>query len=456
MKPGATTFAASNLLGERVFFQDITDGTQRINLFANSDTGNDLSGNGTSDFPYASIGRCFEDVAQGTSNLAQFFVYCTGVAPFVVPDGWVMPVSLNNAKITQQASPGLETFGVQGFGGLNLIGVGTLVKTITGAQITAQTPRLDSELIDIDVSIVLVPNAYARLYCKDANGDIFVISDNDANTLNVVSANALAAPIQIFSRPTIQPTTPGVFQPTISIRGQTTEVVIAGFDIEGGGAIFPSLAVVGGAAVDVYGCRLKNGVWVGLDVSSAQNDGSFNGIANTFEGVCYVQGGSFQNSSGYFDNVDFSQVGGDAQVSVIQAQISDGSPPFFAFGLDSQSPVSLKIQNAEINKNTGVQAFGPCYLTLTNVSCIDSDGDGVLVSGNAYAKLNTVGGTGNALVGLRVQDGAHVFCERLPTVTGAGGDLIVGANAVQAWVVFDVANNEVDLLVQLARAWKEP
>jgi len=72
--------------------------------------------------------------------------------------------------------------------------------------------------------------------------------------------------------------------------------------------------------------------------------------------------------------------------------------------------------------------------SLQNVEINDQVGDGVTCEGGAYMFLQTVGGVGNAGLGVRANDGAQIRClDDFVLITGALGDMQAGTLPVRAW-----------------------
>lgn len=451
MKPGSTTTTTENAIFERVYLNAIL-GTDRINLFVNSDTGSDLSpNNGTQDLPYATIPRALSDVPTLQLTGAQICIYCEGVATFLLPDGFTLPQLSSPGRIVQDlAQP--ELFAVQGFGPLNLIAVNTLVQTIDAPDVVAQNTDPTSNLLTVVTNLALTPFALSRLFVVDAIGSIAAIVENDATDIKIVFPGTMNLPLQIFSRPTLANEVVASFNPTLRVRQGSCEVVLAGFDIEGGFPGFVPSLLVYAANVQAYGCRFKGGLIAGIDfASNSPSNGAFVGLGCVYETVLWQVAG-IGSYDGYFDTVDFNVSAKAAMVFVNAGVFDGGSAPFFGAQLGS-CPVSLHISNAELRKNDGIRYSGP-ELLLENVLISDSNNDGILLEQSSAGRLSNVSGTGQANYGLNVQSGSQMQVGPAIDITGALGDIQVGDNPIQTWVVFYGVGNEVDSVVQLARLWQ--
>jgi hypothetical protein len=80
-------------------------------------------------------------------------------------------------------------------------------------------------------------------------------------------------------------------------------------------------------------------------------------------------------------------------------------------------------------------------VSVQNVRIDNGAGPGITSEGGSFTVLDTVAGTGNAGVGVRVLDGAIVRVADDPlgvgtTITGVGGDMKVGQLPVRSWLNF--------------------
>lgn len=122
----------------------------------------------------------------------------------------------------------------------------------------------------------------------------------------------------------------------------------------------------------------------------------------------------------------------------------------------------LSVQFTRLDGVTGVAALGAAVVTedgsrllmssalVANTPNTVAPGDGVLVQNAAYASLTSVSGTANAGVGVRTTQFVRVKAVSPNvgvTVTGAGGDVVVGANPVTTWALIaaGAAVNTTDL-----------
>ena len=159
----------------------------------------------------------------------------------------------------------------------------------------------------------------------------------------------------------------------------------------------------------------------------------------------YHTGGNFRSDgaaytvwSACFDNVSLGGHGsGGFGIADWSACRINNCTPVGEGNHESATPVELTGCHITNAKTVGVHRQSPYASRLSSVKIDNSAGDAISISAaGGYHKMNKVTGTGNGGVGLRLRFGAQCQDQGENTVTGTGGDVVVGADTT-TWAAVD-------------------
>ncbi len=290
----------------------------------------------------------------------------------------------------------------------------TLVTTVTVTSVDTDTV---TELVTINVSDTLTPGA---LVGKFVWKGLFAQSVIQANTTSqlIVSGNTddYSGSLEIYEQSC-----------QINRPIHITSSAVVGFN----GILFNNQVFLRGKQRLIFSrCYFDS-------ASLAQY------IGLNFFLSCYHTGGSFRSDgAGYLVSGSVLQgvelqgrgTGGKGTAAIAFSVLDDCTPVGAG---DFESATTLDISNALITnaRTHGIHRLGPYNSTANRVRINDSADDAVLIdTGGGHHKMNRVVGTGNGGVGLRLQNGAQCLDEGNNTVTGTGGDIIIGGSAASTWV----------------------
>ena len=122
-------------------------------------------------------------------------------------------------------------------------------------------------------------------------------------------------------------------------------------------------------------------------------------------------------------------------IGAVPVQTTLGNYP--AAGID----IRLCLFRDGVDPNGAIWALNGGVISVQNVRIDNGAGPGITSEGGSFTVLDTVAGTGNAGVGVRVLDGAIVRVADDPlgvgtTITGTDGDMKVGQLPVRSWLNF--------------------
>jgi len=169
--------------------------------------------------------------------------------------------------------------------------------------------------------------------------------------------------------------------------------------------------------------------------------GGFLSWANVIRNVLGGDGAAFQSVGSLNLNCfifNDNAAGNQWDSSVNDGCTAMGSIPFAAFagggtGDNGWEFVDCYFKNG-VDPKGAVWGNGCGTYSLQNVKIDNQVGDALTVEGQAYMFLQTVGGTGNGGVGLRVNDGGFArLLDELTNITGSEGDMKAGIRPVRDW-----------------------
>jgi hypothetical protein len=131
-------------------------------------------------------------------------------------------------------------------------------------------------------------------------------------------------------------------------------------------------------------------------------------------------------------------------IGAVPVQTTLGNYP--AAGID----IGFCLFRDGVDPNGSIWALNGGVVSVQNVRFDNGAGPGINAEGGSFTVLDTVAGTGNADVGVRVIDGAIVrVVDDTTDITGVGGDMQVGQLPVRSWLNFrDPANPPVGMPIK--------
>jgi len=269
----------------------------------------------------------------------------------------------------------------------------------------------------------------------------FVISEGVATYGTIASNSANTIELASFQDAIGDYTSAGVYKPSCELNfGDPSAVVPYAVTLsQPSPIVFNGIKVRGptGSAVRLRGhpsvqfqlCDLE-GVLVTGPGQAAVFD------ACHLSGVFSQDGRATTIRASYLHDMDYRSHGEGGQGVTYHAALILDAVGIYGGG-NSHSAHGFGLNNSLVRNapGAGVTKIGPMRASLIAVRINDSVGNAVTATGNGgYLQMYNVAGTGNGGYGLQAQNGAHVQVQAGTDVTGASGDVQVGAlGAVNDW-----------------------
>lgn len=422
-------------------------------------TGNDTTGDGTLDKPYATIQKAFS-VFPFTFKDATYTIDITDMGTISVTDTLTFPAVVcdtpRNIDLTLPVDV-LLTYGVI------LRATPTTVLTLESSDITSFTGKSTTGLKVINLnSSILTPGAHVGQFIWGSGLRQFgIITDNTANTIETTQRFSFTAPLYIGTHSAeILLNDAGSLVPTFKLFNVRANMLIDGIKFSN---LNKDIRI---PSFDAEGClnltlqRVQTDGLVLTNVSEAETHAlncsstetphptspATNGATVTIERDSFVW---FQES--YFKNTQWRVRNSGFQ---LDESVCDTCTAVGAGNLssDGNSFSSLKYVHVLDGLEDGVEFTGNFRGYMFDCVVEDCVRSGVRISGGLI-DLDDVDGGGNGRYGLEVTDGAHVTTPRC-SVSGTLGDMLAGSNSVRSWD--DFRNNapvkeEVDATTQFVR-----
>jgi hypothetical protein len=448
--------------------------------------GSDTDGDGSFDRPFATFARAILNVPHFINAGTRFIIDITDLGTEVLPQEWASPPIVADGerffiadqsflfggpltiraypKLSPAAAPKQQITSADGapvsavgpdLVQLNVPGAGWTPGALKGKQViftgSHTGPGTACCIFDntsTDLFLCNTPNAF--------NGGVGPLVLDPGETLNIVEPSAkLEAP----------PSARGDSM-VFSVEGISFQGIALACTVpdQGNG----SAAIADGGAV--YSFELCN-----LNEIDCLGGGELQIImfATTTSGYVNNYGGNLTPARSYWDHVgasfllaagvpEMGQLAGVLQQAWRRC-VFDGCQPLSApIGFVGAIPtLAIELANCWFKASEGdaINLTSPTRLLATNVQIDDSQavsgfaGNAITMTGPSQSVLSNVTGSGNAGLGLRTDDGAHVQVDAGVTVNNADGRAYQNGNNPVVPVWPGVPFNDVDLTT-LSRVWE--
>jgi hypothetical protein len=345
-------------------------------------------------------------------------------------------------------------------GAFNILAEPRTLATVEEIGETATHPR--SQIVTVTVpGATWIPDQFRGRQIVAADGFGFAIHSNTADTLRLCSDWAPRLPWRIVepSAVLIGDSDPAQARGAINLNGAQATIVLGGQRIHSSSASAGALHASGCLRVMLYACEIEGD----LQLSESASPIYF-GACSLRPGVGY---GAFLLERG--SALLFNSLVEGFRVQAVTAGVSD-LVMYQSVVEKNLAPLGLDLARLQLYRSevlnstgsiipggiaagaigTGQEQFGLSggEISLNEVRVDGCSGDGISIGIRSAAALRNVGGT-NAGLGLRVWSGGQVMVDAKSDVTGAAGDMKVGARAARAWSDFRaqaLGGNEADFL----------
>ncbi len=306
-------------------------------------------------------------------------------------------------------------------------------------NVSTQSFDMTDGFLTMHVADVLVPgNLRGKFAIGSEIGEWGVIVDNTADTVTVARLSALTEPIGVY-----KPGATLTFGDSADFQNQAIYLLalcdwgLQGLELRSQGKA-TALTIHPIAPVDLTLCHVQ-----GLAIED--------GGRVALDGV-YVDGGTFSHSGGTVSAIQSFFRGSrlichGSSASGLNEWIGVGFSGCSAFGAGNfESRYSFQMENCRISNSTAAGLavlFGTSRARNTRIE--GSAGPAVLAAG-AHMLLDNVQGNGNAR-GVEARHGANVRLANGTAVTGAAGDVVVGALGARTYT--QLPATDLDQLVRV-------
>lgn len=404
--------------------------------------GNDNTGDGTLSNPYLTLPRGLEDAPVILPYGQRWFVDVTGMGVINLPDDYAFP--LYETGDTQSFINFAAEFPSFFFeGNVNLRAVPTVLDTITPAEVVSIVSDPTTGLITLTTTKVWVLNQWqGRHFVSDSPFDAAVVASNTVNAL-VLTAGFLGGSTFQIVQPSAELRNPNPISGTaaVAFRNSSASVVLQGIKISHANPVTPDVEIAGMQAFAALLCEWK-GFLSGLSA------GIVNFIALSVLSKVFDLGGASQTNifNSYFESAAFQPRIGTLQSIGNIYQSCTGFGHSSSLGSRFEDLAFFCASDHHIGPlGNGITYVGGQYCAIDSCK-IDSaiGGDGILGNGPGRLRVTSSAGTGNAFFGLNAKAGCQVQVGAGNSITGVGGDVKVGAQAVMTWAAIVAAISTFD------------
>ena len=410
--------------------------------------GSDATGDGSLAAPYRTVRRALADGPLDVLN-TRYVVDCTdaGVED-VGPDGLFVPPIRASGGLTSMPSP--LPHPIYDFEGvLTIRALPHREHTIAAGEPVVQRHQPDTGLLQVQVPgrTWAVDQWKGMLVSGAGRGEYGVIAGNSADELLITwsAYEAVFTPPIAIESPSCGlrygGTSPS--KSALVVRGMTGSLVLAGLRL----AVAPAT----GVALAYTGPVIPR--FEGLDLDGATGGGTYLGSHVRGSGLLPPWpsklagrtlrriGSTFVFNNSFLEDVQFFHGGAAAVDGAIQigSTVLDRCAHVGENIAEEGYSGDWEIQGSWLRGTRGDGFRAPAaqrsYVYHTRID--GAVGDAVVADGPGYAELMDVSGSGSAGFGVRAVNGGQVrLIDRNTEVTGAAGELRVGARAPRRWIDF--------------------
>lgn len=418
-------------------------------IYARS-TGSDATGDGTLANPYRTFRRAMADVPMFLNN-SRIVVDITGIGTELLNPLYSMPPISGSLTVTSDAAAANPL--LVRLAALTVFAAPTVIDTITSGDVVSNTADPVTGFRTI-VTTKVIPASYKGKIVLGSgtaqSGPILSVSGG--NTIEL-AAN-MTFPLSITDPSAeLKGADPSVSRGNaVQVSQVNARVKFAGMRLSTRGVGSFEQAVVafgGGGLLDIEGCvcegvSLSNIGAIQLARSYFVGSG---GAATRSLDVSLVPGCSITNSL----IEDFGAGFTISQTYLLMIQSASNVRLRSGGSGEEVTHVSFDVDLAEFRLAGGAgPALSPKRgmkgrIRKTRVK--DASGDGIAIDTSAF-KLETVDGFGNSGVGVRATNGTQAQISGM-TITGTGGDFVVGSNPAGTWAGFPTNADEAATFTRL-------
>ena len=431
---GGSSSVSSNVL--------VPQGTGLVTRIYVRPGGDDLAGDGSLGAPYETLARGLEDVpayVPGGVNYDSIILDITGIDEdvSVSSTGNGLPIpTVDGAKADIFPAPVSPVDA--GFSRSLLNIQAQMVDVLTSLPVASVSVDPLTSLDTITLTgTPLTPGAHVGQFVRADSGKCYPIDRNTASEIFVTSIFETYTSVDIVDTgATLRNSTSSTFA-TLQRTGGNAHLNISGVEIlaPSGTAATGFRQQEGGAGSVLFESSRVEG-----SILTTRESGFFSSVltsvhnlneARAFISQSFLWNGQARLGSVYGGQFNFLYIR-NFEVFVGE-QATDGN--------EVGSIMSGVFQNFESNDSPGdgfkVYNSAP-VIKLCRIST--AAGSGIDVEGPMLSEIRDVQGVGNGIVGVRLNNGAQVRQSGvLPTITGASGDLIIGALLPTTWAAFSGA-----------------